>query len=167
MSTKRMMYTVNINDYAPSIGALTIPLMKKYANKIGAELFIITERKFPDYPIPYEKMQISTLAREHKADWVYMWDWDVLIHPDNFSIDSQLPMDTTCAGQGSDFSPHRFRPDKYFLRDHRNIGKGGWMCVASSWTVEDYYHPLDDITKEEAIANITPYARGIGFWYYC
>ena len=63
---KKTVFTLNIDGYAPEVTELTYPLMKHYAAKIGADFHIIKERKFPDWPPVYEKMQIYQLAQEMK-----------------------------------------------------------------------------------------------------
>ena len=73
-------YTLNINDYFPEMMEITVPLMKKYADKIGANFIEINRRKFPDWHIHYEKLQIYELGKE--ADWNIFFDGDVLVHPD-------------------------------------------------------------------------------------
>jgi hypothetical protein len=159
---KKILYTLNVpteegKQYEPEIVAMTLPLMKNYAKKIGAEFVEIKDRKFPDYPIPYEKFQIYDLAKKSGADWNIFADCDALCHKDYWDPTVLLPMDTT-ASYGTDFTPMRFKPDAYFLRDGRYIGKGNWLGIFSKNCL-DYYHPLDDITKEEAVANITPTAQ--------
>lgn len=59
---RKVLYTLDIDNYQPAIKALTFPLMKAYAAKIGAEFCPITERKFPEWPIVYEKLQIFELG---------------------------------------------------------------------------------------------------------
>ena len=156
MKEKKVVYTLNVNNYAPDIAAITFPFIKKWADKIEADLCVISERKFPDMPITYEKFQIWDLAHGKYADydWHIYWDLDALIHPDFGDITACLPKDTTCS-HGTDFTPNRFRPDQYFLRDGRFFGKGNWCAIASNWCL-DYWHPLDDITLEEAVSKIFP-----------
>jgi hypothetical protein len=154
LKMKKTIYTLNIGNYAPEIRELTYPLLKRYAHKIGAEFFEITERKYPQYPPVYEKFQIYDLGREHKNDWNIYIDADTLIHPEFPDITTQLKKDTVCF-HWKDFAPIRFRYDKYFLRDGRNIGEGNWFAIASDWCL-DLWHPLDDITFEEAVENIFP-----------
>ena len=60
-------YTLNIDDYFPEMMEITVPLMKKYADKIGANFIEINRRKFSDWHIHYEKLQIYELGKE--ADW--------------------------------------------------------------------------------------------------
>lgn len=160
---KKTLFTLNINNYEPEITALTFPLMKMYADKIGADFHIITERKltlpgacmaggFPGL----EKFQIYELGREMKNEWNIFIDPDCLVHPDFFDVTALLPKDMTCAYGTSDFSPVRFSLDKYFLRDGRLIGKGNWFGICSDWCL-DYFHPADDVNDlEEAKTHCFP-----------
>ena len=54
----KILHVLNINDFFPELFALTFPTIKAYADRSGFTINLITERKFPDYPINYEKMQV-------------------------------------------------------------------------------------------------------------
>ena len=156
---KKVLYTLNVDDYAPEITALSFPLMKFYADKIGAEMVVIEKRAWAsDIPPVLEKFQVWHLANnEYKdVDWHLFFDADTLIHPDMWDVTAVLGKDTTCSGLSSDFTPCRFKPDKYFMRDGRFIGKGNWFAVFSNWCT-DYYQPPDPMTKahiDELAGNI-------------
>jgi len=151
---KKAIYTLNIGDYAPEITKLTYPLIKHYAKKIRAEFVIINQRKFNEWPVVYEKLQIYELAQELGTDWNIYIDSDALLHPDLPDITVMLPKDTV-AHHGHDFASQRWVYDRFFLRDGRHIGSGNWFTIASDWCIE-LWKPLDDLTPEEAIANIYP-----------
>jgi hypothetical protein len=155
---KKTIYTLNIDNYEPEIFELTLPYLKLYAHKIGADICIIQDRKISDKFAGLEKFQIYELGKEHKNDWNIFIDPDALIHPDFFDVTAMMTKDTTAAFGVSDFTPIRFRVDEYFLRDGRFFGKGNWFGVCSDWCL-DYYHPLDDITLEEAMKNCFPMAN--------
>jgi len=157
---KKTLYTLAVDNYAPEITDITFPLMKRYAEKIGADFYVISERKFPEAPPVYEKFQIYDLSKEHKNDWNIFIDADALIHPEFFDVTALVGKDTTVSN-GSDFVPHRFRPNEYTLRDGRFIGKGNWLAFFSDWC-RDYYQPLD-IPLEEAIAEIYPTVEETNF----
>lgn len=152
---KKTVYTLCVDNYEPDITDITFPFMKRWAEKIGADFHIIDQRKFPDLPPVYEKFQIYELAKEHENDWNIFFDADALIHPDFFDVTSVLHKDTTLSN-GTDFVPHRFKPNQYFKRDGRMIGKGNWCAVASDWCI-DYWRPLDE-PIEQIIENIYPTA---------
>lgn len=151
---KKTVFTLNVDGYAPEITALTYPLIEAYAKKIGADFHIINERKFPEWPVTYEKLQIYQLAQEMENDWNIYIDSDALVHPDTQDLTLLLPRDTI-AHFGHDHAPTRWRSDRFFKRDGRNFGSGNWLTVASDLCV-DLWRPLDDLTLEEALDNIYP-----------
>lgn len=150
---KKTLYTLNVEDYAPEITALTYPLLEYHARKIGAEFFIIDTRKFPDWPVTYEKLQIYELAEQRGDDWSIYIDSDALVHPETLDWTVFLPRDTI-AHNGLDMAAVRWRYDRYFLRDGRNIGSCNWLAIASSWC-RDLWRPLE-LTPEQAVDNIYP-----------
>lgn len=151
---KKCIYTLNIDNFAPEVCEITYPFLRRYAERIGAEFHIITERKFPNWPVTYEKFQIYELAQEMNNEWSIYIDSDALIHPDFPDITTMLPKDT-CLHWGKDFAPVRWTLDRFFLRDGRYIGSGNWFAMASDWCVE-LWRPLNDLTFEEAVGNIQP-----------
>jgi len=150
---KKVIYTLNIN-YSKDVTNLTYPLLRRYAKKIDADFEVITSRKFPDWPIVYEKLQIYNLAREQNREWIYYIDSDALIHPDFFDLTDLVQKDTVIH-TGADFAPIRWKMDDYFRRNRRYIGSCNWFTVASNWCL-DLWRPLDDLTPEQALANIFP-----------
>lgn len=153
MNTRKTLYTLAVDNYAPEITELTFPFLKQYAWKIGADFFVIDKRCWPDRPAVMEKLQIFTLSAERRDDWMIYVDADALIHPDLFDITEVLPRDTVLQN-ASDFAPNRFLYDDIFRRDGRNIGACNWFTVASSWC-RDLWHP-PDISYHEAVSYIRP-----------
>jgi hypothetical protein len=152
---KKAIFTLNIGgNYDPDLTAITYPYLKHYARKVGAEFVEIKERKFPNWPITYEKFQCYELAKDMDNDWNFFIDCDTLIHPDMIDITNYLPMDTV-AHHANDFASIRWRYDNYFWRDGRNIGSCTWFNVFSRWCI-DMFRPLDDLTIEEIENNIFP-----------
>ena len=148
---KKVIWLLNIGDYAPEITELTYPLIRNYAKKIEAEVHVISHRRFPDWPVEYEKLQIYELGKEN--EWNIYIDSDALVHPDLFDITEILPK-STVLHNGSDIAGNRWRYDKYFRRDGRHIGSCNWFTIASDWCI-DLWKPFDDLTLEEALSNIT------------
>lgn len=148
------LWTLNIDNYAPGITELTYPLMSHYAEKIGAEFKIIDRREYPDWPVTYEKLQIHELGQDY--DWNYYLDSDALVHPDTVNWIEQLDK-STMAHNGTDMANIRWKYDKYFRRDGRNIGSCNWCTIASNWCL-DLWRPLDDLSLDEALSNIYPRA---------
>ena len=148
---KKTIFLLNIDNFAPEVTEITYPLIRYYADRIGAELHIITERKFPTMPVTYEKLQIYTLAREQGNDWNIYIDSDTLIHPECPDFSLYLKPDEI-AFHAIDYSPMRFRPDRVFLKDHRFQAPGNWLAIASRKCL-NLWKPLD-ISLKEALSNI-------------
>jgi len=148
-----VVYTLNIGNYAPEVTALTYPLMEYYAKRIDADFYVITERAFPDWPIPVEKLQMGRLIEEQGRERAIYFDSDTLIHPELVNLFHFVPRDTV-AHNAQDMANLRFKYDKYFLRDGRNCGTCGWLIITSDWTA-DLFHP-PDITLDEALSRCSP-----------
>jgi hypothetical protein len=151
---KKTLFTLATEGWEPDICDLTFPLLKRYADKIGADFYQIKDRKFPDWPHACEKLQIFNLAQEMENDWNVYVDADALVHPETPDITLFLPRDTV-AHNGADFSPVRWKFDRFFWRDGRYIGSCNWFTAASDWCV-DLWHPPVDLTPEEAASRIFP-----------
>lgn len=150
---KKILWTLNIGgDYAPEITSITYPLLRLYARKIGADFRVISERRFHEWPIEVEKLQIYDLGRD--ADWNLFLDSDALIHPEMFDPTAYMPMDTV-AHYGSDWATNRWNYNDFLLRDGRHISSCNWFTVASKLCL-DLWHPPDWTTPEETAANIFP-----------
>jgi hypothetical protein len=153
---KKTIFTLSVDNYAPEITELTYPLIKRYAEKIGADFHIISERKSPHMPPVYEKLQIYDLGRQMQNDWNIYIDSDALVHPDFFDVTNFIKKDTV-VHNGADMANNRWRYDRYFIRNGRNIGSCNWFTIGSDWCL-DLWHPLD-IPYEEAVNNIFPIQR--------
>ena len=150
-----ILFTLNLGkSYSESITNYTYPLLKQYAFKLGADFYEITERRFPEWPETYEKLQIYQLAQELKCRWAVFLDCDALINPDMFNVLNIIPKDTV-SHNGADFAAVRWKYDRYFWRDGRNLGSATWFCIASEWCIE-LFKPLDDLTPEDVSNNIFP-----------
>lgn len=161
---KKTLYTLCVDDYAPMITELTFPLMRRWADKIGAEFHVIGERKFPDMPVVYEKLQIYELGQEAGNDWNIYLDADAMINPILLDVTEHLSKDTVMHN-ATDIASNRWTYDRYFRRDGRHISSCNWFTVASDWCI-DLWKPCDDLTLAQMIANIHPFhgelIKGIG-----
>lgn len=148
---KKVLWTLNIGDYAPELVSMTYPLLERYAQKIGADFRVINERQFPEWPVVYEKLQIRELGKDN--DWNIYIDSDALVHPDMFDVTEHLSKDTVLHN-GYDLAGNRWKYDRFFRRDGRHIGSCNWFTIASDQCI-DLWEPLNDLTMEEAIKNIS------------
>jgi len=111
---KKVLVTLDIN-YPKEITDITFPCMEQYAENIGAEFLILTERKFTHLPITQEKFQLYDID----ADYTIFLDADALINPNSFDF-STLKSDIIVIAEwldGADFLPES-PPGKNKIRIH-------------------------------------------------
>lgn len=149
----KVIYLLDVDNYEPQIKAFTRPFIKAYADKIDAEIHIINKRKFKQWPVTYEKLQIKEIAESNGADWHIYIDSDALVHNDTVDYTELISKDTVLHN-GVDFNLIRWKPNSYFRRDGRHIGSCNWFTVASDWCL-DLWTPLP-MTPQAAIAQIQP-----------
>ena len=137
---EKALHVVRVNDYWPELCQYTIPNLRYYAEKIGAKFVEITERKYPDFPPTYEKLQVHELGMEN--EWNILIDADFLIHPMMPDITVVLPPDTVGIDYGYHASTYLDTSDKYFLRDGRNRGIATGFVVTNN-LCHDLWTPLE------------------------
>lgn len=122
---KRIIYTLNVGmTYSPEICAITYPLLKSYAHKIGADFEIITE----PYDLGIDGCRISgkfnLFELADKPDtWTIFLDSDALVHPDAIDYTQCLdPVDKhrrpSVFSYGHDFAYQRFHAGKLRWRSN-------------------------------------------------
>jgi hypothetical protein len=153
--SKKTIFTLNVDNYCPEITEITYPLIQRYADKIGAEIHVISERKYPDMPAVYEKLQIYNLIDEIDCEWIIYIDSDALLHPDLPDVTTLIPKDTVMQFM-NDVSTIRFRENDYFRRDGRYIGCCNWFTVASHLCRDLWKLPDTSIHIEHEIHPIAP-----------
>lgn len=150
--TRKLIITLCVDAYAPAITALTFPLMRSYARKIGADFAVIDSRQFAEWPAPCEKFQVYDRSRDY--DFTLFLDADALIHPDCPDLSTHLPRDTVLH-HSVDRSTIRFASDAYFARDGRFCAPGNWMTAAWDWC-RDIWEPPAVGTLGDVVSRITP-----------
>jgi len=136
---RKALWTVCVDHYAPSVTQYSIPILRAYAQKIGAEFNIITERKFPDWPATYEKLQIFKDGTPY--DQNILIDADFLLSPSLPDLTQRVPAGHIGYYMGFDASL-LFAPDPYFLRDGRRLGVSTNFMIADRWC-HDVWTPLE------------------------
>lgn len=74
------------------------------------------------------------------------------MHPDFFDPTALLSKDTVMFA-AFDLAPVRFRTNKWFLIDGRNIGTVNWFAVGSDWCI-DLWKPWEQGSLEDILPNI-------------
>ena len=136
-------FTLNINNYFPELMELTIPTMKNYAKKIGAEFIEITERKFPDYHIHYEKLQIFELGKD--SHFNIFFDGDIVVNPNMIDLSKQDPNFVYIKDGYS--ANTKFTQNRFFYEDKRNQGISSCFLATSNLT-HNIWEPLELTGKE-------------------
>ncbi len=166
---RKLIHVVNINDFFPELFALTYPTIRSYANRNGYMINMITERKFPDYPINYEKMQVYEDGKDAEVN--ILCDADMLIHPQFPDVTEFLKRDSIAFNDNYNIS-WKYHVDRirYFMRDGRDVGIATNFVVSSDWT-HDVWEPLslsqkdiEDLAKKENTD--TGGADGRGWGHY-
>ena len=142
---KKLLVTLNINDYDKEITELTFPYMKEYAQNIGADFHIIKERMYPNFPLMLEEFQMYKFAEIY--DWIIFLDGDCLINPKGVDVTTLVEEDRVLLARHA--SPtHHYYPDNiegkynlkyyapfFFLVFHKNCRD----CVKPYENPYDYY----------------------------
>ena len=166
---RKLIHVVNINDFFPELFALTYPTIKSYAERNGYMINMITERKFPDYPINYEKMQVYEDGKDAVVN--ILCDADMLIHPEFPEVTKFLKRDSIAFNDNYNIS-RKYHVDRirYFMRDGRDVGIATNFVVSSDWT-HDVWEPLsisqkdiEELAKKENTD--TGGAEGRGWGHY-
>lgn len=149
-NTSCCIHMVVVNNYFPELVEITHKTVEVYAKKINAKFNMITSRKFPDWPVLTEKLQVYDYDN---YDWNILVDADILIHPDTY--DPLIKFDPRVVGNKDEYlASNQLRLDKYFIRDGRNLGLSGCLLCTSRLTHDLWEFPTD-LTKEEVLDNIT------------
>ena len=166
---RKLIHVVNINNFFPELFALTYPTIRSYAERNGYMINMITERKFPDYPINYEKMQVYEDGKNAEVN--ILCDADMLIHPEFPDVTTFLQRDSIAFNDNYNIS-WKYHVDRirYFMRDGRDVGIATNFVVSSDWT-HDVWEPLslsqkdiEDLAKKENTD--TGGADGRGWGHY-
>jgi hypothetical protein len=167
---RKLIHVVNINDFFPELFTLTYPTIRSYAERNGYMINMITERKFPDYPINYEKMQVYEDGKDAEVN--ILCDADMLIHPQFPDVTEFLQRDSISFNDNYNIS-WKYHVDriKYFMRDGRDVGIATNFVVSSDWT-HDVWEPLslsqkdiEDLAKKENTESKNdPSQRGWGHY---
>lgn len=168
---KRILWTLNVNNYAPEITKITYPLIRDYCRKIRAEFRVITT----PYDLGVEGCKISgkfhlfKLAQAERDTWSIYLDSDALVHPD--AIDYCACIDRidkdgkpSVFSFGRDMAYERFHPDhlRVFGDDtakipqtaHAALGMCTWFIIVSDLSAQLWEPPSDPHAAIECIQPI-------------
>ena len=137
----KAIWILNIdNKYNPEIVNLCVPTIRAYADKIHADLNIITERKFKEWHITYEKIQVYESGKDYF--WNIVMDTDILIHPDCPDFTERVP-DYVIGLKECYPADGSFLLNDNFYRDRRKIGVNAIFAMTSKYC-HDFWMPLEN-----------------------
>lgn len=160
---KKIIHVVNINDYWPELTQYTFPTIEAFAKKIGGEVNYITKRRWPDWSVLYEKMQVYYDGMG--ADWNILLDADILVHPDCPDFTTPGPYHFVrpweCGFKDNFHASNQYHLNKYFVRDGRNMGISG-CAMAIPKSCHDLWRPYqedDPNIEPKDIGMLTEFSR--------
>lgn len=139
------MHVVCIDNWYPELTHYTLPLIKFWAKRIGADFNLITKPKFPSFPPNYERLQIYEAGKNYF--WNINIDIDYMIHPE-MEDPTEGANPYVVMTEGRMETAGYFKPNVYFLRDARGQSVGDSFVVSSVFT-HDIWTPLN-CSYEEA-----------------
>lgn len=142
---KKILHVLNIDNFFPELFKYTFPTIQNYAKRDNWEINLITKRKFLEWHINYEKMQVWEDGKNAEVNLLV--DADVLIHPKFPSVTDIVPPNHVGFNDNYNASKKFFLND-YFMRDGRDVGIASNFVVSYKMTHE-LWKPLKDITPEQ------------------
>jgi hypothetical protein len=154
---------LSIPDHEDRFSSISLPMVRDYAQRIGATLNLITKRTFPDFPIQYEAMQIFEAGAS--------FDWNMYIAA-GILLGETLPDPSTYTrpdhvATTMIFSARsEFQTDGniYFERDERDLGVSDSIFLSHNLThevwrpLEEGFNRLTNVIKDGAHHKISSYA---------
>lgn len=142
----KCVHVLATKDYAPELCAVTIPTIRAYADKIGADFNLISERKFPDFPVNYERMQIYEAGKGY--EWNLNIDADMVLGRGLPDITIDAPKDFVRIVMHFNATEYfNIEGNIFFSRDGRQAGIVDAFLMTSHWT-HDIWSPLPGVLKD-------------------
>jgi len=152
-SKGKCIHVVAINNWYPELTAITLPLLRKWAFKIGADFNLIEKAKFLGWPPNYERMQIYEAGKDYL--WNINIDADYVIDPETLE-DPTKDRDFWCVYAVAIM--HRdsyFKNNRFFFKDEPMAALPDSFLITSLLT-HDLWKPLE-CSFEEAAAECIGY----------
>lgn len=131
---------ISIPDYETPFASISLPMVRAYAQRIGATLNIISQRKFPDFPVTYEVVQIFEAGAAY--DWNMHVGAGVLIgetlpDPSSYISPDHVATNITYSAQMEFVTQGNI----YFERNERDLGVSDDIFLAHNLNHE-VWEPL-------------------------
>lgn len=144
---KCCVHTIVIDNYLPEMCKITIPNLKVYADRIGADFNIIDKRVFKDFPPIFEEFQVYEMGKDYKYNMVI--NADFILHKEVPDFTKYFNLNNV-GYLGSIDIAYCFKPNNYFKRSGIKRGLSDSLVVSTYlthdlWTPPTYtYEELKD-----------------------
>lgn len=136
---KKCVHVTMMDGYQPEMCKLTIPNLRAYAERIGADFNLITKPMFGGFPPNYERFQIFFDGRDY--DWNINLDADTVLHHDFPDVTEICDPQALCSLYGMQANFYFDTRAIPFIRDGRNQAVADQFTVTSR-LVHDVWEPL-------------------------
>ena len=148
---KKALVTVSIGEKYTAMSEVTHPTLKAYADRIGAEFIVISERKINKLVPYFEKLQMYELFGTY--DRIIFMDSDIAVRPDCPDLFEEVPESKIGVFMEGEFIPRRKYDLEMAAKTYKmrilmdpETWKGEYfnsgVCVASK-VHKDIFEPID------------------------
>lgn len=123
----KCVHVVAFPDYRPKMCEVTLPNLRAYARRIGADFNLINKSRFAGFPPNFERLQVWWDGAGY--DFNLNIDADTLLHAEAEDPTEWFPLDHFGSLWGMDAEYYFNIQDKYFIRDGRN------QAISDNFTV--------------------------------
>ena len=174
---KKVLIVTKVDNYRPDLCEFTIPNLKAYASRIGADFFEIEHRKFSNQHPAFEKLQAYECMGAY--DKALLIDADIMLHPKLPDLTGSFSL-AECGSwmnyqiKAPQLTLWNIDNDPYFQRDGRNLGVVGSIVGCSKYTKDifkpsfsvptDLYRPeiIDEYVMSRNVAKFG--LKHVGLW---
>jgi hypothetical protein len=110
-----------------------------YAKRIGADFNIISERKYPEWPITYEKMQMYECGKKYSCN--ILMDCDIWLDPFMYDITELVPRGSI--GAWMEYDPSITIKEDEFLKLDGSDRVPATNCVVAHSEIHEVWKPFD------------------------
>jgi hypothetical protein len=146
----KCIHVVCVNNYRLDIACKTVPYLQFYAKRIGADFNLITDRKYPEWPVTYEKMQIYDLGKKYNCN--ILLDCDILLDHKMYDITEIVP--SNCIGTWMVYDPAITIKEDEFIKLDGSDRIPVTNCIVTRQSQHEFWKPFDSISMATALSRM-------------
>jgi len=148
MKPTKCIHVVAFDDYKPKMCEYTLPNLRSYAKKIGADFNLIRKIRFNGYPPNFERLQVWWDGTNY--DYNLNIDADTIMHVDAEDPTTWFSIDSFGSNWGMSAKFYfDVKGDVYFMRDGRNQAVSDNFTVSTRLTHDVWEPPPSYLSFEE------------------